>query len=87
MLVIEVVRFGGPEVLVPADAPDPSAGPGEIVIDVAVSDVMFLDSMIRAGRGVGIFPIRPPYVPGNGGGGNGGRSRRGRGRGAGSGGR
>ena len=66
MLVIEVPRFGGPEVLVAADSPDPSAGPGELVVAVTASDVMFLDTMIRSGRGAGFFPIRPPYVPGNG---------------------
>jgi NADPH:quinone reductase len=64
--VIEVPRFGGPEVLVPADSPDPSAGPGELAVAVSASDVMFLDTMIRSGRGAGLFPIRPPYVPGNG---------------------
>jgi len=66
VLVIEVPRFGGPEVLVPADSPDPSAGPGELAVAVSASDVMFLDTMIRSGRGAGLFPIRPPYVPGNG---------------------
>jgi NADPH:quinone reductase len=66
VLVIEAPRFGGPEVLVPADSPDPSAGPGELVVAVTASDVMFLDTMIRSGRGAGLFPIRPPYVPGNG---------------------
>ena len=66
MLVIEVRRFGGPDVLVPAHSPDPSAGPGELLVAVSASDVMFLDTMIRSGRGTGIFPIRPPYVPGNG---------------------
>ena len=29
-------------------------------------DVLFVDTMIRSGRGVDYFPIRPPYVPGNG---------------------
>ena len=66
MLVIEVPRFGGPEVLVPADSPDPVAGPGELLIAVVASDVMFLDTMIRSGRGIGFFPTRPPYIPGNG---------------------
>jgi NADPH2:quinone reductase len=66
VLVIEVRRFGGPDVLVPAHSPDPSAGPGELLVAVSASDVMFLDTMIRSGRGTGIFPIRPPYVPGNG---------------------
>ncbi len=66
MRVINVARFGGPEVLVPESAPDPRAGPGELVVATEVSDVMFVDTMVRAGRGVDIFPIRPPYVPGNG---------------------
>jgi NADPH:quinone reductase len=66
VLVIEVPRFGGPEVLVPAEAADLVAANGELVVAVTASDVMFLDTMIRSGRGTGFFPIRPPYVPGNG---------------------
>jgi NADPH2:quinone reductase len=68
--VIEVSGFGGPEVLVPADVPDLVPGPGEVLLAVTASDVMFVDTMIRAGRGVGFFPIRPPYIPGNGVGGH-----------------
>jgi NADPH:quinone reductase len=63
---ISVARFGGPEVLVPGEAPDPVAGPGELVVAASASDVMFVDTMIRSGRGIGFFPIRPPYVPGSG---------------------
>jgi len=66
VLVISVGRFGGPEMLVPASAPDPVAGPGEVVVAASASDVLFVDTMIRSGRGVGRFPIRPPYVPGGG---------------------
>jgi NADPH2:quinone reductase len=66
VLVISVGRFGGPEVLVPASAPDPVAAPGEVVIGASASDVMFVDTMIRSGRAVAFFPIRPPYVPGSG---------------------
>ena len=66
MRVISVGRFGGPEVLVPAAAPDPVAAPGEVVVAATASDVMFVDTMIRSGRGVGFFPVRPPYVPGSG---------------------
>ena len=40
--------------------------PGQLVVAASASDVMFLDTMIRAGRGSSFFPIRPPYVPGNG---------------------
>jgi NADPH2:quinone reductase len=70
VLVISVGRFGGPEVLGPAWAPDPVPGPGEVVVAAGASDVMFVDTMIRSGRGVGFFPIRPPYVPGSGVGGD-----------------
>jgi NADPH:quinone reductase len=66
MLVTEVSRFGGPEVLTPRRAPDPVAGPGQVVVRTAAADVLLVDTMIRAGRGVDYFPIKPPYVPGNG---------------------
>jgi len=36
------------------------------VVAASASDVMFVDTMIRSGRGIGFFPIRPPYVPGSG---------------------
>src|SRR5207247_2693110 len=38
----------------------------EVVIDVAVAPVLFLDTQIRAGLGRDWFPARPPYVPGRG---------------------
>ena len=66
MRVIEVERFGGPEVLVAAEAPDPVAGPGQVIVEVAAADVLFLDTMIRGGRATAFFDQRPPYVPGNG---------------------
>ena len=66
MRAISVARFGGPEVLAAVEAPDPVAGPGELVVAASASDVMFVDTVIRSGRGVGFFPIRPPYVPGSG---------------------
>jgi NADPH2:quinone reductase len=50
--------------LVPGEAPEPTAGPGEVVIDVAAASVLFLDTQVRAGRGTDWFPVRPPYVPG-----------------------
>jgi NADPH2:quinone reductase len=66
MRIIQVARFGGPEVLIPGDAPDAIAGAGQMVIAAAASDVMFIDTTIRAGYAVDFFPHRPPYVPGNG---------------------
>ena len=35
MQAIQVREFGGPEVLVEAELPDPVAGPGEVVVAVA----------------------------------------------------
>ncbi|MCT2582937.1 zinc-binding dehydrogenase [Actinophytocola gossypii] len=66
MRVIQVVRFGGPEVLVPADLADPVAGDAEVVVDVEVADVLFLDTQLRSGWGRGYFAVSPPYVAGNG---------------------
>lgn len=66
MQVALVTEFGGPEVLVPSEAPDPVAGPGEAVIDVTAADVLWVETMVRRGAGRDYFPMRPPYVPGNG---------------------
>ena len=66
MRAVLVEEFGGPEVLRPADVPDPEPEPGEAVIAVSACDVMFLDTLLRSGGGEGFFPVRPPYVPGSG---------------------
>jgi NADPH:quinone reductase len=63
---IEAHRFGGPDVLELRDVADPVPGPGQILVAAAACDVLFVDTMIRSGRGADYFPIRPPYVPGNG---------------------
>jgi NADPH2:quinone reductase len=64
MRAIEVARFGGPEVLVLVDAADPMPGPGQVVVDVAVADTLWLETAVRAGRGGPVFPVDPPYRPG-----------------------
>lgn len=66
MRAIQVSRYGGPEVLELVDVPDPKAGPGQVLIDVAVADVLFVDSQIRSGTAGGWFEVALPYVPGNG---------------------
>jgi len=66
MRVVEATRFGGPEVLAAATAPDPVAGPGQAVIGVTAADVLFFDAMVRYGLAVDFVALRPPYVPGNG---------------------
>ncbi|WP_228807842.1 zinc-binding dehydrogenase [Nocardia otitidiscaviarum] len=64
MRAVEAKAFGGPEVLTVTEVADPTAGPGEVVVEVAAADVMFLDVALRSGSGVDFFPVTPPYVPG-----------------------
>jgi NADPH:quinone reductase len=66
MQAILVTEFGGPEVLVPTDVADPVAGPGSVLVAVAASDVLFLDTAIRSGRAAQWFPVTPPFIPGGG---------------------
>ncbi|MFF3687791.1 zinc-binding dehydrogenase [Streptomyces sp. NPDC002187] len=66
MRVAQVTRFGGPEVLVPAEVPDPVAGPGEVVVRVSDVDTIFVETQVRAGAFGGHFPVKAPYVPGGG---------------------
>jgi NADPH2:quinone reductase len=66
MRAIEVAEFGGPEVLSLRDLPDPVPRSGQVLVATSASDVLFVDTMIRSGKGADYFPIRPPYIPGNG---------------------
>lgn len=66
MHAVEVARFGDPDVLELRELSDPVPGPGQVVVAASACDVLFVDTMIRSGRGADYFPIRPPYVPGNG---------------------
>jgi NADPH2:quinone reductase len=67
MRAIQVASFGGPDVLSPVELPDPAPGPGQVVIGMAVADVIFLDTLLRGGWGQEFFPRALPYVPGGGG--------------------
>lgn len=66
MRVAQVQEFGGPEVLVAAELPDPVAGPDEVVIAVDHIDTLFVQTQIRAGAFGEYFDVEPPYVPGGG---------------------
>ena len=44
-----IQKFGGPEVLQYGDLPDPSAGPGQIVVDTHAASVNGADWKVRAG--------------------------------------
>lgn len=67
MRAIQVATFGGPDVLTPVDLPDPVPGAGQVVVGLAVADVIFLDTLLRGGWGREFFPRSLPYVPGGGG--------------------
>ncbi|WP_049557064.1 zinc-binding dehydrogenase [Nonomuraea sp. SBT364] len=64
MRAIQATRFGGPEVLVPGEVPEPVAAPGQVVVEVSVAGITFVETQIR--RGVDQWHDRPalPYVPG-----------------------
>jgi NADPH2:quinone reductase len=66
MRVVRATAFGGPEVLVPGEATEPEPGPGELLVDVSVAEVLFLDTQLRAGWGREFFELGPPFVPGAG---------------------
>ena len=50
MRAIEISQFGGPDVLRLAERPDPIAGPGEVLIDVAAAGVNRPDVIQRLGK-------------------------------------
>ena len=64
MRAIVVTRFGGPDVLELTEVPDPVPGPGELLIEVAVAGVGWLDTQIRQDKGPDFIDVKPPYVPG-----------------------
>ena len=55
-------RHGGPEVLEPADVPEPTVGRGELLIRVKACAVNHLDLWIR--QGLPAYRIRLPHIAG-----------------------
>ncbi|MER6809644.1 zinc-binding dehydrogenase [Spirillospora sp. NPDC000708] len=66
MKVVRVTRFGDPGVLVSGEAPEPAAGPGQVVVAVAVAEINFVETQLRRGITPGPPLPEPPYVPGGG---------------------
>ncbi len=60
MRAVRIAATGGPEVLEPVELPDPAAGPGELLVDVAAAGVNFVDTYQRRG----VYPVDLPFVPG-----------------------
>jgi NADPH2:quinone reductase len=65
MRVAEVTAFGGPEVLRPAERPDPAAGPGEVLVRIRAAAINPTDLGTRAGQAKRRLPdLEPPFVLG-----------------------
>lgn len=58
MRAVVIRRFGPPEVLEPAEADEVRAGPDEVVIDVELANITFVETQVRAGR-----PPHPSMLP------------------------
>ncbi|MCW3100591.1 MAG: Quinone oxidoreductase [Chthonomonadaceae bacterium] len=63
MKVVEVQKFGGPEVLQIIEEPDSAPQAGQVAVDVKAAGINFADVMAREGRypGVPSAPFRPGY--------------------------
>jgi len=64
MKSIIVSQYGGPEVMKFGDSPDPSPGPGEVLVRVAATSVNPIDMKRRSGEAKGFAPISFPGIVG-----------------------
>lgn len=67
MRAVWLREFGPPEVLTIGEAPEPQAGPGQVVVQIAAAGITFVETQVRAGMmripGLG---SNLPLIPGNG---------------------
>jgi NADPH:quinone reductase-like Zn-dependent oxidoreductase len=61
---IVIHEYGGPEVLLFEDFPEPVPGEGELLVRVIATSINPIDIMRRSGAAKGIFPIKFPGVIG-----------------------
>jgi NADPH:quinone reductase-like Zn-dependent oxidoreductase len=64
MKAILLTGHGGPEMLHYGDAPDPVAGPGEILVDIAAASVNAADYKVRLGGGRYPGNLKFPHILG-----------------------
>lgn len=62
MKAVQLREHGGPEVLVPADVPDPVPAEGEAVVQVAAAGLNHVELDVRAGTSG--MPVQLPLIPG-----------------------
>ena len=61
MRAIQAMRAGGPDVLELVEVPEPTPGPGEVVVKAAAAGINFIDTYRRSG----MYPMPFPHVPGS----------------------
>ncbi|HZR53978.1 MAG TPA: zinc-binding dehydrogenase [Streptosporangiaceae bacterium] len=61
MRAVILKEFGPPENLIPTEVPDPVPGPDEVLIDVDIANITFVETQLRAGRAP--FPGMAPALP------------------------
>ena len=64
MKAVVVRQYGGPEVLKFEEYPDPTAGPGEVLVKVAATSVNPIDYKRRAGLTKDFYPLKFPGLIG-----------------------
>lgn len=64
MKAVVASQYGGPEVLSFKDVPDPSPGPGEVLVQVAAASINPIDIKRRTGDAKSFAPIKFPGVLG-----------------------
>lgn len=60
MQAVVISETGGPEVLAATEVPDPTPGPGELLVGVDHAGVNFIDTYKREGR----YPVPLPFIAG-----------------------
>ena len=63
MKAVLLIGHGGPEMLRYSDAPDPTAGPGEVLVDIHAASVNAADYKVRLGKGR-YSDVRFPHILG-----------------------
>ncbi|MGB8963236.1 MAG: quinone oxidoreductase [Pseudonocardiaceae bacterium] len=61
MRAIQITETGGPDVLRLAELPDPSPGPGQLLVELAAAGVNYIDTYHRSGA----YPMPLPFIPGS----------------------
>jgi Alcohol dehydrogenase GroES-like domain len=58
---VVLLEFGSPEALVAAEVPDPVPGQGQVLIEVEIANITFVETQVRAGRAPN--PAMAPRLP------------------------